>query len=197
MSEQSTEPVEAPEVTEPAATEEPKGPQTLEEAIAQLAELENKVNKYKSLARKEEAEKKKNWEQLQELQKAQMSETEKALLEAEERGRAAAMAEFDAQLKQTKLEAAAAKAGVPEEVLGLLDPSKVFTEEGEPNLDLLASLSGNKRKFEKSAADLKIGAQSNRNAGQLTREDLKRMTPQQIMEARKEGRLDALMKGQL
>lgn len=190
------------EATTPAneagpATESPEGPKTLEEALAKVAELEQKAEKYKSLMRQEEAKKKENWEKLQALQKQHMTETERALLEAEQRGREAAMAEFDAKLKQSKLEVAAAKAGVPEEVLGLLDPNKVFTEEGEPNLDLLASLSGSKRKFEKTASDLNIGAQSNKTAGQLTRDDLRRMTPAEIMKAKDEGRLDALMKGQL
>ncbi|MEU9871112.1 hypothetical protein AB0C87_24995 [Actinomadura sp. NPDC048021] len=194
MSEQSTEQTQVE--TEPV-TEEPKGPQTLEEALAQIAELESKAEKYKSLARKEEEKKKENWDKLQELEKANLSETELAIREAEERGRTAAMAEYENQLKHTKLAAAAAKAGVPDEVLGLLDPSKVFTPEGEPNLDLLTSLSGKQRKFEKSAADLNIGAQSNANAGQLTRKDLTGMTAAQIMKAREEGRLDALMKGQL
>ncbi|QFG25453.1 hypothetical protein [Actinomadura sp. WMMB 499] len=198
MSEQSTEQTQ---VEAEPVTEEPKGPQTLEEALEQITELESNVTKYKSLARQEEAKKKENWEKLQELQRANMSETDKALLEAEERGRTAAMAEYENQLKHTKLQAAAAKAGVPDEVLGLLDPSKVFTDEGEPNLDLLSSLSGTKRKFEKTAADLNIGAQSNANAGQLSRADLQRLTNErkfgEIAKLRAEGRFDALMRGQL
>jgi hypothetical protein len=193
---QPTDPATTGEANPQPAEEAPKGPATLEEAMAKIAELENDVDKYRSFARKEEDQKKKHWDELQALKTANMSETEKAIHEAEQRGRDAAMAEYDAQLKQSKLQAAAAKAGVPEEVLGLLDPAKVFTDSGDPNLELLSSLTGNKRKFEKSAADLNIGAQSNANAGQLTLNEVRRMSPAQVMEARKNGRLDALMRGQ-
>jgi hypothetical protein len=196
MSEQPTEPTTQAGEVEPA-TEAKQEVLTPEQYQAKLAELENDVQKYKSLARKEEAAKKDNWEKLQQLERANLSETEKALLEAEERGRTAAMAEYESQIKQTKLEAAAAKAGVPEEVLGLLDPNKVFTDDGEPNLDLLSSLSNTKPKFQKTASDLGIGAQSNGNGNQLSRKDLAQMSPAQIMKAREEGRLDALMKGQI
>ncbi|MEU5878187.1 hypothetical protein [Spirillospora sp. NPDC047279] len=192
MSEQPTEPTTQAGEAEPA-TEAPK----VEDLQALIAELENDRDKYKSLAKKEEATKKEHWNRLQEIERANLSETEKAILEAEERGKSAAQAEFESQLRQARLEAAAATAGVPDEVLSLLDPSKVFTDDGEPNIELLASLSGTKRKFEKSASDLKIGAQSNANAGQLTRADLQRMSPPEIMKAKEEGRLDALMRGQL
>ncbi|WP_433332540.1 hypothetical protein [Spirillospora sp. CA-294931] len=192
MSEQPTEPTTQVGEAEPV-TEAPK----VDDLQARIAELENDRDKYRSLMRKEEEQKKAHWDKLQEIERANLSETEKAILEAEERGKNAAKAEFESQLQQSKLQAAAAKAGVPEEVLGLLDPSKVFTEDGEPNLELLGSLSGSKRKFEKSASDLKIGAQSNSNAGQLTRADLQRMSPPEIMRAKDEGRLDALMRGQL
>lgn len=167
------------------------------EVQERIAELEGKVQKYKSLMRQEEAKKKELWNELQGLREANMSEAEKALAEAERRGREAAKAEYEAQIRQSKLQAAAAKAGVPEEVVGLLDPGKVFGEDGEPNLELLSSLSGAKRKFEKTASDLNIGARSNTNAGQLTLADLDRMTPAEVMQARKEGRLDALMRGQI
>jgi hypothetical protein len=195
--EQPTNPANTGEANNQPADEAPKGPQSLEEAMAQIAELENDRDKYKSLMRQEETKKKELWDKVQEYETANLSETEKAIREAEQRGREAAMAEVDTQLKQSKLQAAAAKAGVPEEVLGLLDPAKVFTETGEPNLDLLSSLTGGKRKFEKSAADLNIGAQSNSNAGQLTQADLQNMTPAQVVKARAEGRLDALMRGQI
>lgn len=167
------------------------------EVQERIAELEGKVQKYKSLMRQEEVKKKELWNELQGLREANMSEAEKALAEAERRGREAAKAEYEAQIRQSKLQAAAAKAGVPEEVVGLLDPGKVFGEDGEPNLELLSSLSGAKRKFEKTASDLNIGARSNTNAGQLTLADLDRMTPAEVMQARKEGRLDALMRGQI
>ena len=171
---------------------------TLEQAKERIAELEKAAEKYKALMRKEEAAKKAHWERIQELERAQMSETERAIAEAEERGRQAAIAEFEAERKQMKLAAAAAKAGVPEEVLKVIDPAKVFTEDGEVDMDLLSALSSSgKPKFEKSASDLGIGAQSNKNNGQITREQLRHMSYAEINQARREGRLDALMRGQI
>ncbi|AEW94037.1 hypothetical protein SCATT_16660 [Streptantibioticus cattleyicolor NRRL 8057 = DSM 46488] len=41
-----------------------------------------------------------------------------------------------------------------------------------------------------------MGRQGDPTAGQLTREEVSRMTGPQIMAARKEGKLDALMTGQ-
>jgi hypothetical protein len=195
MSEQpSTENVNPAPVGE---AEPATGPESIEELRAKIAELENDVQKYKTLARKEEQKKKENWERLKELEKAQMSETERAILEAEERGRQAAMAEYEAKLREQKLATAAARAGISDEVIGLLDPAKLFTDDGEPDLDLLASLSGQRRRFSTSASDLGIGSQTNANAGQLTRADLQRMSPAEIQKARQEGRLDALMRGQI
>lgn len=185
------------EATNQPADEAPQGPQSIDEAIAKIAELEKDVTKFKTLARKEEDAKKKNWDELQALKTANMSETDKAIHEAEQRGRAAAMAEYDSQIKRTKLEAAATSAGVPSEVLDLLDPSKLFTDTGDPNVELLSSLAGKQRRFDTTATDLNIGAQSNGNAGQLTHADLKGMSPQEIMQARKDGRLNALMQGRI
>lgn len=182
----------------PATPPAPETPTTLEEAIAALEKAQQTADKYKGLMRKEEQAKKELWGELSELKKGQMSEAERAIAEAEERGREAARAELAKELRQSKLTAAAAQAGVPAEVLGLLDVEKLFTDSGEVNTELLTTLSGNRRPtFEKSAKDLGIGAQSNSNAGQLTRKDLAGKSPAEIMKLRQEGRLDALMKGQL
>jgi hypothetical protein len=127
-----------------------------------------------------------------------MSEADKAVAEAEARGRQAALAEIEAERVQLKLAAAAAKAGVPDEVLAIVDPHKLLTESGDINAEALAALAPPARKFTKSAAELGIGPQSSGGtAGQLTRADLKRMSPAQIQKARSEGKLDALMLGQL
>ena len=85
---------------------------------------------------------------------------------------------------------------MPEEVLDTLDPSKTFHGD-EVAIDRLMALSGPKPKFQKSASDLGIGAQSSANPGQLTREQLRGMSYSEINKARKDGRHDALMKGEI
>ena len=176
----------------------PAGPQSLEEALAELEKVRQEADKYKGLMRSEETKKKTLYEELQTIKQSQMSDAEKAIAEAEARGREAAKADFSEREKKLKLEAAAATVGIPEELRSILDVNKLVVD-GEVNTELLKTLSGNQARptFEKSARDLGIGAQSNGNGGQLTRQDLQGMTPQEIDKARKDGRCNAMMKGEI
>lgn len=197
LSEQPTDQSTAPATGEAGpATDAPKAPSTPEDFAARIAELEQDRDKYKALMRQEETKKKGLYDELQQIKTAGMSETERAFAEAEARGREAALAELAAERKSLKLAAAAAQVGVPDDVLDLIDANKVFDGDNV-NLEALKALSGPKSKFQKSASDLGIGAQSSAPAGQLTREQIRGWSPKEIDKARKEGRLDAVMKGQL
>jgi hypothetical protein len=83
----------------------------------------------------------------------------------------------------------------------LLDTSK-FLADGEVNEsainEFVAGFAGTAPKTPKFAQNIGIGPQSDSRApGQLTRADLKGLSPREIAQARKDGRLDALMRGQL
>lgn len=180
--------------TAPAEGATGKAP-TVEELIAERDKAVEDAAKYKALMRTEEGKRRDVLKELDTVKASNMTDAEKAIAEAETRGREAAKAEIEAERSQLKLAAAAAKAGVPDEVLDLVDPTKLFVD-GEINMELLTSLANKPKRFEKSASDLGIGAQSN-VAGQLTRADMRGMTRAEINKARKEGKFDALMQGRL
>lgn len=127
-----------------------------------------------------------------------VSDTESLIAAAIENAKAEVKAEYAQREKELKFSAAAARAGVPEELLPTLKVESFYGEDGSLNEELLSKFGGPKRpQAQASARELGIGAQSNSNSGQLTREDMKRMSPAEIVKARQDGRLDALMKGQL
>lgn len=117
----------------------------------------------------------------------------------------------DAELRSMRLERAAEKAARKHgaDVDALLDSRQFLTKLGEldPSSDDLAdeldrtvtdTLQANPRlKAEqpKPARSVTDGNGSGHKAGQLTRSDLQGMTPDEITQARKDGRLDAVMKG--
>lgn len=163
------------------------------------------AEKWKSLSRKHET----NWEkatkELRRYEQANMTDAERAIAEAREAARQEVLASVVPQRVQDKLEAAAAKAGVDlSPLLPRLDVG-AFVENGDVNqaaiaefINQVAEQFGGSRKEPRFAQNLGIGPQGNgSNPAQLTRADLSRMTPREIAQARKEGRLDALMRGQV
>ncbi|MFC9974312.1 hypothetical protein ACFVH6_25750 [Spirillospora sp. NPDC127200] len=195
MSEQQSSEVEAAKVETP----EPSPALTPEQLQARIAELTESEAKWKAMARKHEDRAKTTYTELEALKQSGMSEAERAIAEAEARGRQAALAEAEAEKIQLRLAAEAAKAGVPDEVLSYMDPTKFVNANGEINREALAALAKPAApRFEKSAAQLGVGPQSSSvAAGQLTQADLRRMSPAEVMKARSEGKLDALMLGQI
>ncbi|MER7208544.1 hypothetical protein ABT340_15845 [Streptosporangium sp. NPDC000239] len=147
-----------------------------------------------------------NWKkasaELEKLNKANMTDAERSVAEAKELGRREALESIATQRAQDKLEAAAAKAGVDlTPVMGALDVSK-FVADGDVNTqaigDFVAQVASQfaPPKGPKFAQGLGIGPQGSSSAGQLTRNDLRGMSPREIAQARKAGRLDALMRGE-
>lgn len=160
------------------------------------------AEKWRSLSRKHEDKWKKLSAELEEIRKAQLSEHERALLEAEERGRRAALESIALERAQLKLEAAAAKAGVDlSPIAEMLDVSR-FIEDGSVNEDRITGFVEQlaskfaQPKGPKYPQGLGIGPQSSSSKPpQLTRADLRRMTPQQIVEADEKGLLEDIKRG--
>ena len=153
-------------------------------------QVKDEIDKWKHFSRKNE-------DELNELRKANMTEAERAIEEAKAQGRAEAEAAFQAEKLNLQLAKAAAEVGVPEDVLNLVDPTKLVVN-GEIQTELLSSLAAPKGpQFTKSASDLGLGAQTSSGAGQLTQADLRRMSPKEINEAREAGKLNDLMSGRL
>ncbi|GAA3537215.1 hypothetical protein GCM10022419_016330 [Nonomuraea rosea] len=170
-----------------------------------VKDWEAEAKKWQHFSKKHEANWKKASEELDRLNQANMTDAERAIADAKEQGRLEALASVTAERVQDKLEAAAAKAGVDlAPLLSHIDISKFAAEDGGVNqtaigdfvTQLSAQFAGPKEP--RFAQGLGIGPQSDQRApGQLTRADLKRMSAREIAQAKKDGRLDALTRGEI
>lgn len=175
--------------------------------------------KWKKLARKHEDRAKANAKaarELEELKKKDLKPDERALTEAEQRGRTAAAAEFAQQLAAAKIEAALT--GIeddPAEFVEDLNLAKFVTDDNEVDTDAIDELKARRKArmgtrsnddsnedddnggTPKPKADLKQGNRGKKGAGgkpdQLTREALKTMSPEQIEAARLAGQLNDVL----
>jgi hypothetical protein len=160
------------------------------------------AEKWKHWARTHEANWKKASEDLNTLNKANMTDAERALDEAREQGRQEVRTSNLTERAQLKLETAAARAGVDlTPVSALLDTSK-FIANGDVNEaainEFVTGYASGQPKAPKFAQNLGIGPQSSsRSPGQLTRDEFARLSPRERVQARKDGRADALMRGEL
>jgi len=115
---------------EPAAQPEPQNEPAAAEADA---------TDWKAEARKWEQRAKENKTAVRELEMARqatMTEAEKAVAEAEQRGRTAALTDFGKRLARTEFDAAAARRNPDVDtgkVLEYLDLSRFVTDDGEPD----------------------------------------------------------------
>lgn len=169
-------PTEAPEATEAPEVE------TTETAAT---DLNAEVEKWKALARKNEARAKENADKarrLDEVEKANMSELEKAqarLAELEQESSANALKALRATI--------AAEAGVPATLLNGADEDSL-----RESAQALIAFKGTSPKAPTPDGQGKVGTPIG-SVAQLTDADLSRMTPEQINQARREGRLDNLL----
>ncbi|MEU4726547.1 hypothetical protein AB0G06_43710 [Nonomuraea dietziae] len=167
-----------------------------------MKDWEAEAKKWQHFSKKHETNWKKASEELASLRQAGMTDAERAVAEAEERGRRAALESIATERAQLKLEAAAARAGVDiTPLMPLLDTSK-FLANGDVNdtaiNEFLSGYASTVPKAPKFAQGLGIGPQSDsRTPGQLTREEYARMSPRDRVKAHKAGRADALLRGEI
>ena len=191
-----TTPAEDASVTE--STDTTPAPEAPPAADAEAA-------KWKALARKHEAQAKANADaakRLAEIEAANQSDTEKAVKEAEQRGRSAATAELAQRLAAAEVKAALT--GVvpdPGSIVEDLNLAKYVTDTGDVDQEAVTALRTKYEAFATKAAppapDLKQGAQGNAPGGksQVTRAELASMTPQEKAAAFDEGRLANVLAG--
>ncbi len=157
----------------------------------------SEAEKWKALARKHENANASSLKELEQLRSAQMSDSDKAIAEAERRGREAATAELSKQLAEARLRAAAAgKVPDVDALVELVDLGKFVTDDGVDSSAIDAAV----ERFTKvlppapgqKFGNADLGPQGNRPR-QLTRDDLRSMNPNQIEEARLKGQLDSLL----
>jgi hypothetical protein len=162
-------------------------------------EMGAEESKWKAMSRKTEEQNAKLTKELEQLRKQHMSESERAIAEAEARGAAQALSGMQTQLAEAKLRAAAAgKVADVDAFVEIADLAKFITAEGVDDAAIAATVD----RFAKVApavappkyGSVDLGPQGGRPQRQLTRDDLKSMTDQQINEARRSGLLDSLLK---
>lgn len=145
--------------------------------------------KWKALSRKHERDLKAVRKERDELKAANLSDTEKAIEAAKAEGAQTASVEFARRLVAAELKAA----GVPAEKIEDLDLSKFVDEDGEVDAEKVAAAGKRHGKGSGSAGDADGGPRGTSKPGQLTRADLKSMTPKQITEAKAAGRLNDVL----
>lgn len=155
------------------------------------------ADKWKALARKHEKAAKAMSAKLADAEKAAMSDAEKAVANARDEGRSEARREVGAKLAQARIEAALAKiVDNPSEIAEDLNLAAYVTDDGEVDVDKVAAL---KAKWVgllqpgRPTGDADGGPRGDTKPGQLSREDIKSMTPQQITKAKADGRLNDLL----
>ncbi|MGQ5602955.1 hypothetical protein [Streptomyces sp. EKS3.2] len=179
----------------PAGTEAPKAP-TLEE-------LQADVERWKTLSRQNEKNYNEARTELSKLKEASMTDAEKALEKAREEARNAALSEVGSRLVEAELRAQAATAGVTLPPAEFLNVSRFIGADGSPDTSAIQTFVSSLPQPSKApdfAQGIGLGRQGDSGgyaAGQLGRDALSRMSPQEIAAARKKGQLDALMRGDL
>lgn len=185
-------PDQAPEPTapEPTMTDAP--------AVESDKDWEAEALKWKALARKHENANASSLKELEQLRTAQMTDTEKAIAEAEKRGRDAALKELRADMARSKLQAqAAGKVADVDALLEVVDVSRFIKEDGIDEDAIAATIERLTKVAPAQPAppkfgSVELGPQGDRPR-QLGEADLVRMTPEQIVEARAKGQLDDLL----
>lgn len=186
----------------PAEPAEPQGSAT------DPPDWEAEAKKWREHARKQEARAKANAEaqkKLEELQKTQMSDQERAVAEAEQRGRQAATSEVGKKIAAAELKAALT--GIvqnPAAFVDDLDLSRYVTDTGDVDDDAIKSLAEKYREAFAATGqgngagrpDLRQGHRGAPEPSRLSRADLANMKPDEIVKARREGRLQHLLEGQ-
>lgn len=195
-----TDGVSNTETVAETTTEETTATPSVEDLLEQVKALQESEAKWKAMSRKNED----NWKsasaKVAEFEKSGMSDGEKALAEAKEEGRNAALRELLNERAMDKLEASAAKAGV--DISDVIEDINVarFVEGGDINneaisqfVDKFAAKFGQTQKPKgRPASELGVGPNQGSKPSQLTRADLAKLSPAEIAQADADGRLDRL-----
>jgi len=184
-------------------TEEPEAVvETAENETSEMSEtdaLKAEVDKWKSLSRKNEQQAKSNGQavkELDEIRKSQLTDTEKLIEQTREETSQAVRKEFAVKLVDAEFKSLLG--GRSLDGSSLLDFDKSSFIQGDGNIDSEAIQSwveAHSTKAEQTIPDLGQGARGqNPSKSQIrSRDELKNMSPAEIMAATKDGRLDSLM----
>ncbi|WP_126641625.1 hypothetical protein [Embleya hyalina] len=164
-----------------------------------LEELQAEVAKWKALSRKNETAFKAASTELDGIRQSAMSDQERAIEAARTEARTAALSEVGNRLVEAELRASAAAVGATLPAAEFLNTAAFLGADGSPDTERISAFVSTLPKspvepvYDQSLGLGRQGAVS----GQYTRDDLSRMTRAERIEARKAGKLDALMRGDI
>ncbi|ARZ66904.1 hypothetical protein SMD11_1243 [Streptomyces albireticuli] len=170
------------------------------EAKPDTTALQAEIDKWKAMSRKNEERFKSVSQELDGFRQSQMTDTEKAIEAAKVEARNAALSEVGTKLVDAELRAASSAAGVSLPGAEYLNFGSFLDEDGNPDsaqIEAFVSSLPKPSSAPSYARNIGLGRQGSPAAGQLSREDLARMTPREINEARAAGKCDALMRGEI
>lgn len=172
------------------------------EGAPDVATLQADLEKWKALSRQNEKNYNDARTELSSLKESQMTDAEKAIEAARTEARNAALSEVGSRLVDAELRVQAATAGVTLPAAEYLNTTAFVGADGAVNTDAIKAFVQSIPKPSISpefAQGIGLGRQSDASyaAGQLGRDALSRMSPSEINAARKAGKLDAVMKGDL
>lgn len=177
-----------PEVEETQATE-----------TTETVDLAAEVEKWKSLSRKNEQQAKANAQaakELEELKRAQLSDTERLIEQTKEETQKAVRQEFAQKLVDAELKAALNGKVLDGGALLEFNKNQFISEDGEiDSTAIQAWVEAHSKTASLPAPDLGQGSRGTNQSKSLirSRDELSSMSPAEILAARKDGRLDALM----
>lgn len=182
---------------ETTETPEAEAQATVEETAT--VDMAAEVEKWKSLSRKNEQQAKANAQaakELEELKRSQLSDTERLIEQTRDETARSIRTEFAQKLVDAELKAALNGRVLEGNALLDFDKSAFITDGGEiDTASILNWVEAHSKTASLPVPDLGQGSRgSNQSLSQVrTREELLNMTPAEILSARKDGRLDALM----
>jgi arsenate reductase-like glutaredoxin family protein len=175
---------------------------TTEAEVSELSEMDTlkaEVDKWKSLSRKNEQQAKTNSmaaKELDEIRKSQLTDTEKLIEQTREETSLAIRKEFALKLIDSELKSHLNGRSINGSALLDFDKSSFIQSDGNLDSDAIQSwVEAHSKTAEPIIPDLGQGARGqNPSKSQIrSRDELKNMTPKEILDATSDGRLDSLM----
>ena len=167
--------------------------------LSEMDKLKAEVDKWKSLSRKNEQQAKSNMtaaKELEEIRKSQLTETEKLIEQTKTETALSVRREFATKLVDAELKAQLNSRVLEGGALLSFDKSSFINDEGNVDSEAIQQwVEAHSRSTEAQIPDLGQGSRGNNpSKSQIrSRDELKNMSPADILQARKEGRLDSLM----
>jgi len=134
--------------------------------------------------------------ELDEVRKAQLSDTERLIEQTKDDTRRAVRLEFAEKLVEAELKSSLKGRALEGDAILKFDKTAFIDDSGDIDSDAIATwVETHSTQTEAPKPDLGQGARGNKNSlAQIrSRDELNGMTPAEILQARKDGRLDSLM----